>query len=94
LPGKDNNDKEIQAIHRIVLDSKIKLRCVQEEKNGAFRTEDPDSDGYYLVKWTSKPYRLKEARKLTEYNPPILVPKGELVAHAVYFNQVPGAPHW
>jgi hypothetical protein len=28
--------EEIQTIHRIGLDAKIKLLCVQEEKNGAF----------------------------------------------------------
>ena len=94
LPGKDNDDEEIQTIHRIVLDAKIESLCVEEDKIGAFQTEDPDSDGYYLVKWTSKPYRLKEARELTEYSPPILVAKGELVADAVYFNQVPRAPRW
>jgi hypothetical protein len=92
VPGKDNDNKEIQSIHRIVLDAKIELLCVQEEKIGAFRTEDPEWDGYILVKWMSQAYRLKEAHKLTEYNPPILVPKGELVANGGYFNQVPWAP--
>jgi hypothetical protein len=94
VPGKDNDDEEIQTIHRIVLDAKVESLCVQEETVGAFRTEDPDSDGYYLVKWTSTPYRLEEVRKLTEYDPPILVPKGELVADALYFNQVARAPRW
>jgi hypothetical protein len=94
LPEKDNDDKEIQTIHRIVLDAKIKSLCVEEDKIGAFQTDDPDSDGYYLVKWTTKPYRLKEACKLTEYSPSIIVAKGKLVADVVYFNQVPRAPHW
>ena len=94
LPGKDNDDEDIQTIHRIVLDAKTESLCVQEEKVGAFRTEDPDAEGYYLVKWTSVPYRLEESRELTEYHPPLFVPKGELVADAVYFNQVPRAPRW
>ena len=94
LPGKDNDDEEIQTIHKIVLDAKVESLCVQEDNVGAFLTEDPDSDGYYLVRWTSTPYRLEEARNLTEYDPPILVPKGGLVADAVYFNQVPRAPRW
>jgi hypothetical protein len=37
-------------------------------------------------------YRLEETRQLKEDDPPILVPKGELVADAVYFNLVPHAP--
>jgi hypothetical protein len=65
---------------------------VQEGKIGAFQTEGPDSDGYYLVNWTSTQYRLEEARELMEYNPPIIVPKGGLVADAAYFNQVGHGP--
>jgi hypothetical protein len=91
LPGKDNDDEEIQTIHKMVLDAKVESLRVEEGKIGAFQTEDPDSDGYYLVKWTSTPYRLEEAHELTEYNPPIIVPKGGLVADAVYFNHVPRA---
>ena len=94
VPGFDNDEEEIQTIHRIVLDARIESLNVEEQNVGAFQTEDPDSDGYYLVKWTSQPYRLEENRELTEYNPPILVPKGELVADAVYFNPVPRAPRW
>jgi hypothetical protein len=93
LPGKDNDDAEIQTIHKIVLDAKVESLHVEEGKIGAFQTEAPNLDGYYLVKWTSTPYRLEEARELTKYNPPILVPKGGLVADAAYFNQVSRA-HW
>jgi hypothetical protein len=94
VPREDNDEDEMEIIHRIVLDAKVDLLCVREGENGAFRTEDPDADGYYLVKWTSTPYKLPEARELREYNPPILVPKGELVADAVYFSKVPRAPRW
>ena len=45
LPGKDNNDGEIQTIHRIVLDAKIESLCVEEDKIGALQAEDPDSEG-------------------------------------------------
>jgi hypothetical protein len=94
LPGKDNDDGEIQTIHQMVLEAKIESLCVEEDMIGAFQTEDPDSDGYYLVKWASKPYCLREARELTKYSPPILVAKGELVPEAVYFNQLLRAPRW
>jgi hypothetical protein len=36
----------------------------------------------------------EETRQLMEYDPPILVLKGELVADAVYYNPVPRAPRW
>jgi hypothetical protein len=94
LPGNDNDEEEIQTIHRIVLDAKAESLCVEVDNVGAFRTEDPDADGYYLVKWSSQPYRLEESRELTEYHPPLFVPQGELVADAVYLNLVPRAPRW
>jgi hypothetical protein len=88
LPGKHNDDEEIQTIHRIVLDAKIKLLCVQEEKMGHLEHKIETWMGInYLVKWRSQTYRLK-AYELTEYNPPIHLPKEELVANAIYFNQV------
>jgi hypothetical protein len=89
LPGNDNDKEEIQTIHRIVLDTKAKSLCVEVDNVGAFCTEDPDADGYYLVKWSSQPYWLEESLELMEYHPPLFVPHGELVADAVYLNLVP-----
>jgi hypothetical protein len=94
LPGNNNDEEEIQTIHQIVLDAKAESLCVEKDNVGAFRTEDPDADGYYLVKWSSQPYRLEESCELTEYHPPLFVPKGELVANAVYLNPVARAPQW
>jgi hypothetical protein len=37
-----------------------------------------------VTKWSSAPCELQEARELTECNPPILVPKGELVADGTH----------
>jgi hypothetical protein len=88
LPGNNNEKEEIQTIHWIVLDAKAESLCVQVDNVGAFCTEDPDPDGYYLVKWSSQPYRLEESRELTEYHPPLFVPQGELVVDAVYLNLV------
>jgi hypothetical protein len=61
---------------------------------GVFATEDPDADGYYLVKWTTCPYTLQEDQLLKEYIPPQLVKAGELVCEGKYFNQVGGARQW
>jgi hypothetical protein len=65
-PGTDNDEDEIQTIHRIVLDAKIDSLGVEEKNVGAFQTEDPDTYGYYLVKWTSRPYHLEETQQLKE----------------------------
>ena len=40
------------------------------------------------------PYPLEESCLLTEYEPLIFVPKGELICNAAYFNKVPRAPPW
>jgi hypothetical protein len=56
------------------------------------KLEKAASDGCCLVKWSSAPCKLKEARELIECKPTILVPKGELVADATCFDKVPRAP--
>jgi hypothetical protein len=61
---------------------------------GAFLTDDPDSDGYYVVQWTSDPYTLQESIELEEYDPPLHLEAGELVCEARYLNKVPRARQW
>jgi len=61
---------------------------------GAFSTNDPEADGYYLVTWTSPPYTLQEKVTLREYDPPAVIAKGELVADAIYWSKVNRAPNW
>ena len=67
---------------------------VSEGGIGVFQTEDPDTDGYYLVKWTTYPYTLQEDTLLKEYDPPQLVKAGELVCEGTYLNQVGRARQW
>ena len=40
---------------------------------GAFLTEDEDIEGYYIVMWTSSPYRLQEDERCTAYDPPMIL---------------------
>ena len=61
---------------------------------GVFQTEDPDADGYYLIKWTTSPYTLQEDKLLNEYEPPQLVKAGEIVCEGQYFNPVSRARLW
>ena len=61
---------------------------------GAFLTEANDTDGYYIVTWTSTPYTLQEDEKCMAYDPPMLIKKGTLVCDAVYHNKVPNAKYW
>ena len=56
---------------------------------GAFEMADQNvSSGYYVVKWTSKPYTLQLNTQLDDYISPVTVPAGEFVANAQYMNPV------
>ena len=95
-PGKENNSEELKEAHRLVVKSWTKNaeKRIQGGKNGAFQTEDPEADGFYLVQWLGQPYQLEESCVLPEYAPPIFVPKGETVCDARYWIKVPRTPQW
>jgi hypothetical protein len=62
VPKANANEEEIEeaqaiALHRIATQMSEK---VQHGNYGAFSTEDPHADGYYIVQWTSDPYTLQE----------------------------------
>jgi hypothetical protein len=60
IPGSNNDEDKSQTMHQIVLDAKFESLGVEEKNVGAFQTEDPDTDNYYLGKWTSRLYHLEE----------------------------------
>lgn len=95
-PGKDNDSEEVEEANRLVVKSWADRaeETIKEGENGAFQTEDPNADGYYLVQWLGQPYQLQESCVLSEYVPPIFVPKGETVCDARYWMKVPRAPQW
>jgi hypothetical protein len=68
---KDTTCEDMEDAQRLVLDG-VATRfseSVREDGFGAFITDDPDSDGYYVVQWMGDPYTLQEDTELTEYNP-------------------------
>jgi hypothetical protein len=94
VPTDENDMDELDEAHDIVLET-IAERNKGEIKVGsigAFSTEDECR--YYLVEWTSEPYTCTEPILLTEYDPPIVVKKGELVCKARYLEELVGAPRW
>ena len=58
---------------------------------GAFATDDPDTPGYYIVRWGSAPYTLQEDEQLLEFAEPTYVRAGEYICDAIYENPVPRA---
>jgi hypothetical protein len=91
-----NNENDVQEAEQIVMDGIAdSMRTEIVPGNiGAFATEDPASDGYYIIQWTSAPFELESERRLNEFDPPIILKEGELVVKANYFYQVPRASKW
>ena len=87
---------EVDLAHTVIMENitTIMAENIEVGSIGAFRTEDENADGYYLVQFTSEPYTLQEATLLTEYEPPLQLDEGELVCEATYFEKVPRARFW
>jgi hypothetical protein len=64
---------------------------IEQQKIGAVSTVD---DKYYLLKWTTLPYRIEGDKLLTEYDPPIHVKDGELVCEGEYLEGLLRAKGW
>ena len=46
---------------------------------GAFQTIDCNTHRYYTVKWKGNAYTLQVKYKCHAFNPPVIIPEGELV---------------
>ena len=46
---------------------------------GAFQTSDCNTHGYYIVKWTGNAYTLQGKYICHAFDPPVIIPEGELV---------------
>ena len=46
---------------------------------GAMRTDDPDTDGYYIVEYDSNVYTAQDDIHMKGYNPPQYAYVGEMV---------------
>eukprot|EP00978_Attheya_sp_CCMP212_P009286 scaffold21956_cov70-Attheya_sp.AAC.2 len=83
----DNRDKdtttkeEMQEMHETVL-------------MGMTQTSDKETLGYYIVQWTGIPYTLQEQYECNAFNPPVLIPTGELVCEAKFWTPMSKCTHW
>ena len=95
-PRKDCPDEDLEEAKMIVLDSLTENATIEIKVGnvGAFSTEDPTYEGFYLVEWISEPFETEEDILLPEYDPPMYVKKGDLLAKAKYLDKVPRAPEW
>jgi hypothetical protein len=59
-PKKDNDEDLVDLAHHMVLE-KGNIRTmdrIEVGKVGSMGTDDPEADGYYLVKWIEEPYQV------------------------------------
>ena len=61
---------------------------------GAFQTSDCKKHGYYIVKWTGNAYTLMEKYECHAFNPPVIIPEGELVCPAKFMTPMKKTSHW
>jgi hypothetical protein len=94
--GASTDDEDLEESMEVALRGIAIMNAERmvEGEYGAFMTDDPDADGYYVVTWTSPPYTLQEDLRLEEYMPAIIIEKGELVCNALYWSKVRGARRW
>ena len=92
----DCPNEDLEEAKMIILESMTKNAVSELEIGnvGAFSTQDPTYEGFYLVEWTSTPFESPEDQFLHEYDPPMFVKKGDLLATAKYLDIVPRAPNW
>ena len=53
---------------------------------GAFQTSDKNTHEYYIVKWTGNAYTLQGKYKCQAFDPPVMIPEGELVCPAKFMT--------
>ena len=60
---------------------------------GAFQTSDCNTNGYYIVQWTGNAYTLQEKNKCHAFNPPVIIPEGEIVCLAKFITPMKKLPY-
>ena len=61
---------------------------------GAFQNSDCCIHGYYIVKWTGNTYTLQGKYKCHAFDPPVIIPGGELVCPAKFMTPMKKTSHW
>ena len=53
---------------------------------GAFQTSYSNTPGYYIVQWTGNSYTIQGKYTCHAFDPPIIIPEGELVSPAKFMT--------
>jgi hypothetical protein len=93
-PIANSNDNELDEAQVYALKGIETINSEQVEmgNHGAFSTDDPSADGYYIVQWTGDPYTLQDDLPLESSTD--CIPAGEIVCDARYYCKIPRAFRW
>ena len=58
----------------------------------AFQTSDKNTHEYYIFKWTGNAYTLQGKYKCHAFNPPVIIPGGEIVCPAKFITPMKKLP--
>ena len=58
------------------------------------RIDDENTNGYYVVQWTSEPYIPQKYKEMKGYISIVIAYTGDIVCDAVFFNPIPNAKYW
>jgi hypothetical protein len=92
-PAANSNDNEVEEAQAYALKGieTINSEQVGMGNYGAFSTDDPEADGYYIVQWTGDPHTLQEDLLLESTD---CIPSGEIVCESRFFCKIPRANRW
>ena len=61
---------------------------------GAFQTSDSNTPRYYIVWWTGNAYILQEKYTCHVFDPPVIIPEGEVVCPAKFMTPMRKTSYW
>ena len=61
---------------------------------GAFQTSDSNTSAYYIFQWTGNAYTIQEQYTCNEFDPPFIIPEGELVFPAKFMTPTRKKSYW
>ena len=61
---------------------------------GTFKTSNSNTPGYYIVQWTGNAYNLQGKYTCHTFDPPVIIPEGELVCSAKFMTPTRKTSYW
>ena len=94
LKKEKTNPNEIKIQDELVLQGTNQASADYIEYNtmGEFQTSYCNTHGYCIFKWTGNAYTLQEIYKCHAFNPPVIIPEGELVCPAEFMTPMEKPP--